>query len=539
MAIKITEDIIKEYAERNDLPTLYEKYKEIKSDKDLKKFQRENKFALQAIEGEQKGKRREERLAEIREKDPLSFGVTDEEIVEAMPEDFTKIESEDVELDYGIPKNLFIPKGDYTNKEWIGIMRQRFKEAGLDFDKLEDRRRAAEAQSKEEGREGLREVAEEEGGFSAEMSPRSIAKLKAGKQIEEGDVASDVLRMGEAAPIAVAAPSIVGRNVLEAYLDEGEITSEGIQDAMGKSVSDIGKYTLATLGGGVLGRGASTLLRAPLKAVGGGLKRGGERVLEDLVKASGKGSREQVVKATQKALTDGKAGVTNPYAEKAAEAVKSADLTESQKKRAQSVLAKYLEDRYLGKVASLAETEMQKRTIRGPRILDKEIKEEAKSIGKKATEGTMEKKLDWEEIKSFLPSDKARQLLTKLQSAGLRGNEGEIVMKGVEDFSVDAKEVARTAKESQIIGDFLDQNKKLRNDIFKGLAQEKVLKYYGTRPDEKLRGVFKFVAEEPVAYERPASKEGALYGLSLLPKYPLRRYVTDVDAKYNFEDEEK
>ena len=539
MAIKITEDIIKEYAERNDLPTLYEKYKEIKSDKDLKKFQRENKFALQAIEGEQKGKRREERLAEIREKDPLSFGVTDEEIVEAMPEDFTKIESEDVELDYGIPKNLFIPKGDYTNKEWIGIMRQRFKEAGLDFDNLEDRRRAAEAQSKEEGREGLREVAEEEGGFSAEMSPRSLAKLKAGKQIEEGDVASDVLRMGEAAPIAVAAPSIVGRNVLEAYLDEGEITSEGIQDAMGKSVSDIGKYTLATLGGGVLGRGASTLLRAPLNAVGGGLKRGGERVLEDLVKASGKGSREQVVKATQKALTDGKAGVTNPYAEKAAEAVKSADLTEAQKKRAQSVLAKYLEDRDLGKVASLAETEMQKRTIRGPRILDKEIKEEAKSIGKKATEGTMEKKLDWEEIKSFLPSDKARQLLTKLQSAGLRGNEGEIVMNGVEDFSVDAKEVARTAKESQIIGDFLDQNKKLRNDIFKGLAQEKVLKSYGTRPDEKLRGVFKFVAEEPVAYERPASKEGALYGLSLLPKYPLRRYVTDVDAKYNFEDEEK
>lgn len=539
MAIKITEDIIKEYAERNDLPTLYEKYKEIKSDKDLKKFQRENKFALQAIEGEQKSKRREERLAEIREKDPLSFGVTDEEIVEAMPEDFTKIESEDVELDYGIPKNLFIPKGDYTNKEWIGIMRQRFKEAGLDFDNLEDRRRAAEAQSKEEGREGLREVAEEEGGFSAEMSPRSLAKLKAGKQIEEGDVAADVLRMGEAAPIAVAAPSIVGRNVLEAYLDEGEITSEGIQDAMGKSVSDIGKYTLATLGGGVLGRGASTLLRAPLKAVGGGLKRSGERILEDLVKASGKGSREQVVKATQKALTDGKAGVTNPYAEKAAEAVKSADLTEAQKKRAQSVLSKYLEDRDLGKVANLAETEMQKRTVRGPRILDKEIKEEAKSIGKKATEGTMEKKLDWEEIKSFLPSDKARQLLTKLQSAGLRGNEGEIVMKGVEDFSVDAKEVARTAKESQIIGDFLDQNKKLRNDIFKGLAQEKVLKSYGTRPDEKLRGVFKFVAEEPVAYERPASKEGALYGLSLLPKYPLRRYVTDVDAKYNFEEEEK
>ena len=539
MAIKITEDIIKEYAERNDLPTLYEKYKEIKSDKDLKKFQRENKFALQAIEGEQKGKRREERLAEIREKDPLSFGVTDEEIVEAMPEDFTKIESEDVELDYGIPKNLFIPKGDYTNKEWIGIMRQRFKEAGLDFDNLEDRRRAAEAQSKEEGREGIREFAEEEGGFRAEMSPRSLAKLKAGKQIEEGDVAADVLRMGEAAPIAVAAPSIVGRNVLEAYLDEGEITSEGIQDAMGKSVSDIGKYTLATLGGGVLGRGASTLLRAPLKAVGGGLKRGGERVLEDLVKASGKGSREQVVKATQKALTDGKAGVTNPYAEKAAETVKSADLTEAQKKRAQNVLSKYLEDRDLGKVANLAETEMQKRTVRGPRILDKEIKEEAKSIGKNVTEGTMEKKLDWDEIKSFLPSDKARQLLTKLQSAGLRGNEGEIVMKGVEDFSVDAKEVARTAKESQIIGDFLDQNKKLRNDIFKGLAQEKVLKSYGTRPDEKLRGVFKFVAEEPVAYERPASKEGALYGLSLLPKYPLRRYVTDVDAKYNFEEEEK
>ena len=539
MAIKITEDVIKEFSERNDLPTLYEKYKEIKSDKDLKKFQRENKLSLEAIMREQKGKRREEKLAEIREHDPLTFGVTDEEIVEAMPEDFTKIESEDVELDYGVPKNLFIPKGDYTNKEWLSIMRERFKAAGLDFDNLEDRRRAAEAQSKEESREDIRKIAEEEGDFRAEMSPRSLAKLKAGKQIDEGDVAADVLRMGEAAPIAVAAPSIVGRNVLEAYLDEGGISSEGIQEAMGKSVSDIGKYTLATLGGGVLGRGASSLLRAPLKTVAGGIKRGGEKVFEDIVKASGKGSREQVVKATQKALTDGKAGITNPYAERAAEAVKSADLTESQKRRAQSVLSKYLEDRDLGKVSNLSETEMQKRTVRGPRILEKEIKEEAKNIGKQATEGTMEKKLDWDYIKSFLPSEKADQLLNKLQSAGLRGNDGEIVMTGVEDYAVDTKEVARTAKESQIIEDFLNKNKKLRNDIFKGLAQEKVLSAYGTRPDEKLRGIFKFVAEEPVAYEKPVSGKAAVYGLGLLPRFPLRKYVTDVDAKYNFEEEEK
>lgn len=539
MAIKITEDVIKEFSERNDLPTLYEKYKEIKSDKDLKKFQRENKLSLEAIMREQKGKRREEKLAEIRERDPLTFGVTDEEIVEAMPEDFTKIEAEDVELDYGVPKNLFIPKGDYTNKEWLSIMRERFKAAGLDFDNLEDRRRAAEAQSKEESREDIRKIAEEEGDFRAEMSPRSLAKLKAGKQIDEGDVAADVLRMGEAAPIAVAAPSIVGRNVLEAYLDEGGISSEGIQEAMGKSVSDIGKYTLATLGGGVLGRGASSLLRAPLKTVAGGIKRGGEKVFEDIVKASGKGSREQVVKATQKALTDGKAGITNPYAERAAEAVKRADLTESQKRRAQSVLSKYLEDRDLGKVSNLSETEMQKRTVRGPRILEKEIKEEAKNIGKQATEGTMEKKLDWDYIKSFLPSGKADQLLNKLQSAGLRGNDGEIVMTGVEDFAVDTKEVARTAKESQIIEDFLNKNKKLRNDIFKGLAQEKVLSAYGTRPDEKLRGIFKFVAEEPVAYEKPVSGKAAVYGLGLLPRFPLRKYVTDVDAKYNFEEEEK
>lgn len=540
MAIKITEDVIKEFSERNDLPTLYEKYKEIKSDKDLKKFKRENKLSLEAIMREQKGKRREEKLSEIRERDPLTFGVTDEEIVEAMPEDFTKIEAEDVELDYGVPKNLFIPKGDYTNKEWLSIMRERFKAAGLDFDNLEDRRRAAEAQSKEESREDIRKIAEEEGDFRAEMSPRSLAKLKSGKQIEEGDIAADVLRMGEAAPIAVAAPSIVGRNVLEAYLDEGGISSEGIQEAMGKSVSDIGKYTLATLGGGVLGRGASSLLRAPLKTVAGGIKRGGEKVLEDIVKASGKGSREQVVKATQKALTDGKAaGFTNPYAERAAEAVKSADLTDSQKRRAQSVLSKYLEDRDLEKVSNLSETEMQKRTVRGPRILEKEIKEEAKNIGKQATEGTMEKKLDWDYIKSFLPSEKADQLLNKLQSAGLRGNEGEIVMTGVEDYAVDTKEVARTAKESQIIEDFLNKNKKLRNDIFKGLAQEKVLSAYGTRPDEKLRGIFKFVAQEPVAYEKPVSGKAAVYGLGLLPRFPLRKYVTDVDAKYNFEEEEK
>ena len=539
MAFKITEDIIKEYAERNDFPNLYEKYKEIKSDKDLKKFMRENKFTIQDLAKEQKGKRREELISKIRESDPRSSGDTDEEIVESEPEEFAKIEAEDIEIDYGVPKNLFIPKGDYTNKEWLGIMRQRFKEAGLDFDNQEDRRRAAETQSKEEGREELRGIAEEEGGFRAEMSPRSLAKLKAGKQIETGDVIADILRMGEAAPIAVAAPSIIGRNILESYLDEGEITRGGIQEAMEKSVSDIGKYTVATLGGGVLGRGATSVLRGPLKSVAGGVKRGGEKILEDIVKASGKGSREQVVKATQKALSDGKAGLTNPYAEKAAKAVEGADLTEAQKRRAQGVLSKYLEDKDLGKVAELSETEMQKRTVRGPKVLEKEIKEESKKIGKQATEGTMDKKLDWDYIKSFLPSEKAEQLLNKLQSAGLRGNEGEIVMKGVEDFSVDTKEVARTAKESQIIGDFLDQNKKLRNDIFKGLAQEKVLSSYGTRPDEKLRGIFKFVSEEPVAYEKPKSREAVLYGLSLLPKYPLRKYVTDVNEKYDFETEEK
>ena len=41
MAFKITDEIIKEYTERNGLPEVYEAFKEVKSDKDLKKFMRD------------------------------------------------------------------------------------------------------------------------------------------------------------------------------------------------------------------------------------------------------------------------------------------------------------------------------------------------------------------------------------------------------------------------------------------------------------------------------------------------------------------
>ena len=56
MAIKITDEVIKEYTERNGLPEVYEAYKGIKNSKDLKKFMRDtlNKRTVEAIEIEQK-----------------------------------------------------------------------------------------------------------------------------------------------------------------------------------------------------------------------------------------------------------------------------------------------------------------------------------------------------------------------------------------------------------------------------------------------------------------------------------------------------
>ena len=557
MAIKITEDIIKEYAERNDLPTLYEKYKEIKSDKDLKKFQRENKFALQAIEGEQKGKRREERLAEIREKDPLSFGVTDEELVEAMPEDFTKIEAEDIELDYGVPKNLFIPKGNYTNKEWLSIMRQRFKNAGLDFDNLEDRRRAAEAQSKEESREGLREEAEKPGeGFaenkitrmmpefikepSAKMSPRSLAKLQAGKQIESEDVASDIMRLAEAAPAPVAVPTIVGRNILEGVADEEEV-----EDVLGKTGVDISAYLTGSFGLG----GAGRALRAAVSGPTGAVAKMGKNFFKNLVMASGEGSRGQVVKATKAALEGKPVSRTNPYAIGAKEMVEEADLTDNQKKTALGALNKYLKEGGLEKIEKKGETQMASRSLRSGKVLEKEINQRAEELGKEAVESTMSKKFSFDEIAERIPQEKADELLVSLQSKGLRTakpvdvngvSKFEKSYVGVEDLPQNAKEVGRDILESKVIEDYLKKNKDVLKKIYVSEAAQQVGQRYGSAPDPKLRGIFKFVAETPTAYEKPLSGKALKSGVRYL-QVPVQRYGAGRFPleKYSFEEEEK
>lgn len=540
MAIKITEDIIKEYAERNDLPTLYEKYKEIKSDKDLKKFQRENKYALQSIEGEQKSKRREERLAEIREEDPLTFGVTDEELVEAMPEDFTKIEAEDIELDYGVPKKLFIPKGNYTNKEWLSIMRQRFKNAGLDFDNLEDRRRAAEAQSKEEGKEGLREVAEEEGGFRASLSPRSYAKLQAGKQIEGEDVASDIMRLAEAAPVPVAVPTIIGRNILEGIADEEEV-----EDVLGKTGVDISAYLTGSFGLG----GAGRALRAAVSGPTGAVAKMGKNFFKNLVMASGEGSRGQVVKATKAALEGKPVSRTNPYAIGAKEMVEDADLTDSQKKTALGALNKYLKEGGLEKIEKKGETQMASRSLRSGKVLEKEINKRAEELGKEAVESTMSKKFSFDEIAERLPQEKADELLVSLQSKGLRTakpvevngvSKFEKSYVGVKDLPTNAKEVGRDILESKVIEDYLKKNKDVLKKIYVSEAAQQVGQRYGSAPDPKLRGIFKFVAETPTAYEKPLSGKALKSGVRYL-QVPVQRYGAGRFPleKYSFEEEEK
>ena len=146
MAIKITDEVIKEYTERNGLPEVYEAYKGIKNSKDLKKFMRDtlNKRTVEAIEIEQKRNKKIDALNKLRE-DSLYEGATDEELVELDPETFSDIESEKAEVQFGIPDNLFPSREGMSNREWLAVTRENFRKAGLDFDNKEDRMRAAEA----------------------------------------------------------------------------------------------------------------------------------------------------------------------------------------------------------------------------------------------------------------------------------------------------------------------------------------------------------------------------------------------------------
>lgn len=542
MAININDEMIREYTERNDLTGVYEAFKAVKNSKDLKKFMEDkmNRRTIEAIEAEQKLEKRNELLSKIREENPEDTeGFTDEVIIAGNPSKFSEIFSEKSEIQYGVPSDLFPDKEGMSNREWLSITRENFKRAGLDFDNPEDRRRAAEAQSKKEWREEAQEDVKENGweGFKAGLSPRSRAKLEAGEPIEEGDVAADVLRIGEAAPLGVGIPAIVGRNVLESYLDEKNISEAakdlGIDIAAYMGTAGLGKY---------LGPYISRLARNT------GLIGKAATTLEGLTKA-GKGSREQVVKATQKALSGERADVLNPYATEAENIVKEAGLSESQAKRAKSVLSKYLEERDLGKVEKLAETETTKRPLRSGKVLEKEISKRAEELGKEAVESTMSKKFSFDDIAERIPQEKADELLVMLQSKGLRTakpievngvSKFEKAYVGVEDLPTDAKEVGRDILESKVIEDYLKKNKDVLKKIYTSEAAQEVSQLYGTSPDPKLRGLYKFVSKTPVAYEKPLSLAGAATGGKAAARSAQRKLLTDyLGREYDFEAEEK
>lgn len=542
MAININDEMIREYTERNDLPGVYEDFKAVKNSKDLKKFMEDkmNRRTIEAIEAEQKLEKRNELLSKIREENPEDTeGFTDEVIIAGNPSKFSEIFSEKSEIQYGVPSDLFPDKEGMSNREWLSITRENFKRAGLDFDNPEDRRRAAEAQSKKEWREEAQEDVKENGweGFKAGLSPRSRAKLEAGEPIEEGDVAADVLRIGEAAPLGVGIPAIVGRNVLESYLDEKSI---------GESAKDLGIDIAAYMGTAGLGKYLGPYISRLARNTG--LIGKDATTLEGLTKA-GKGSREQVVKATQKALSGERADVLNPYATEAEKIVKEAGLSESQAKRAKSVLSKYLEERDLGKVEKLAETETTKRPLRSGKVLEKEISQRAEELGKEAVESTMSKKFSFDDIAERIPQEKADELLVMLQSKGLRTakpvevngvSKFEKAYVGVEDLPTDAKEVGRDILESKVIEDYLKKNKDVLKKIYTSEAAQEVSQLYGTSPDLKLRGLYKFVSKTPVAYEKPLSLAGAATGGKAAARSAQRKLLTDyLGREYDFEEEEK
>jgi hypothetical protein len=542
MAININDEMIREYTERNDLPGVYEAFKAVKNSKDLKKFMEDkmNRRTIEAIEAEQKLEKRNELLSKIREENPEDTeGFTDEVIIAGNPSKFSEIFSDKSEIQYGVPSDLFPDKEGMSNREWLSITRENFKRAGLDFDNPEDRRRAAEAQSKKEWREEAEEDVKEEGweGFKAGLSPRSRAKLEAGEPIEEGDVAADVLRIGEAAPLGVGIPAIVGRNILESYLDEKNI---------GEAAKDLGIDIAAYMGTAGLGKYLGPYISRLARNTG--LIGKGATTLEGLTKA-GKGSREQVVKATQKALSGERADVLNPYATEAENIVKEAGLSESQAKRAKSVLSKYLEERDLGKVEKLAETETTKRPLRSGKVLEKEISQRAEELGKEAVESTMSKKFSFDDIAERIPQEKADELLVMLQSKGLRTakpvevngvSKFEKAYVGVEDLPTDAKEVGRDILESKVIEDYLKKNKDVLKKIYTSEAAQEVSQLYGTSPDPKLRGLYKFVSKTPVAYEKPLSLAGASTGGKAAARSSQRKLLTDyLGREYDFKEEEK
>lgn len=541
MAIRIDETTIKEYADRNGLPEVYESFKSVKTKDDYNKWKNDpvNRRVIESIELESRKEKRASLVEDIKKKDPTLAPFTSEEILSILPDEFANIENEKAEYAGSIPDDLFIKKDGLSNKEWLAIMRQRFKDHGLDFDNPEDRRNAAKAQSEREGRETLAEESKDEYGDTGATwdVPRSAAKLQAGKPVETLDAVADAMRIAEAAPLGVGIPAIVGRNILEGYIDDKSI-SEGTKETM----ADIGSYVLGTAAGLGVGKGAGrlmSLIREPARKMLGGVSEG-QKGLTQLMEG-GKGTRTQVVKATRDALEGKKSPIvsSNPYRKDAEKLVNDLDMTATQKNKAKRILEKYLDNGDLKKVSSKAETATVSKKI--GKNFDNEVNAEAKRIGKQATTETMERKLDFDEISKNLTEDERNDLLLRLRSSGLRTDEGAPSYVGVSEITTNNPNAARTAAESHVIAKWLDENKTARNKVFRSEAAEIVLKGYGKQADTKTRKLLKFVTEEPVLYES-FSKEPAKAVLKSVqktaPKSASRRFSPVLYEHYDFEERE-
>lgn len=541
MAIRIDETTIKEFADRNGLPEVYESFKSVKTQDDYNKWKKDpvNRRVVESIELESRKEKRAALVDDIKKKDPTLAPFTSEEIFSILPDEFAKIENEKAEYAGSIPDDLFIKKDGLSNKEWLAIMRQRFKDRGLDFDNPEDRRNAAKAQSEREGRETLAEESKTIPTIYGETwdVPRSAAKLQAGKPVETLDAVADAMRIAEAAPIGFGIPSIVGRNILEGYLDDNSKS-----DITQETMRDIGNYVLGSAAGWGLGKGAGglmSLIREPARKMLGGVS-SGQKGLTQLMEG-GKGTRTQVVKATRDALEGKKAPIvsSNPYRKDAKKLVDDLDMTATQKNKAKRILEKYLNNGDLEKVSSKAETATVSKKI--GKNFDKEVKAEAKRIGKQATTETMERKLDFDDISKNLTEDERNDLLLRLRSSGLRTDEGAPSYVGVSEITTKNPNAARTAAESHVIAKWLDENKTARNNVFRSEAAERVLKGYGKQADTKTRKLLKFVTEEPVLYENLSKEPGKAILKSVqkaAPKSASRRLSPVLYEHYDFEDRE-
>jgi hypothetical protein len=523
MALQITDEVIKEFTERNNLPDVYKAFQEVKNEKDYKSFMKDptNKKTIEAIEAEMKMDKRREVLASLRE-DPTIASFTDEELYEIAPDQFADIAEEKAEVSFGFPENLFIPKGGMSNREWLATEREIFKRAGLDFDNLEDRRQAARRQAEAESKKATAEEAKKEGA-TGWATPRSQERMEKGEAVTKGDVASDVLRIAEAAPPAVAIPAIVGRNVLDAYLEDKDV-GEAINDA----VVDVGLYAA----GNVLGKGAFGGATRKAKDVYKGLKKflggskGGVREVGRTFDSQELGSRRQIVKATKEALEGGEAGFTNPYKEQAARIVEEAGLTEEEGKKATNILSKYLE-KTKNPLRQETTEEIQKASLgtttkKVGKKFDEEVKAEAKRIGRERVASTAEAKLDFEDVSRGLSEEDANALLKHLQSQGVRDSEGGKSFVGVAG-EIGSKDSKRNLRESELIAKWLKNNTKALNTFSTPLAEKEVAKRYGTKP-VAYRGLLQEVLKTPVAYESPFTEEGSKFAVKTVPQV-LGRYL--------------